>query len=51
MIDLLELRIPFSPSHCETLSDGSVVLKADVFDWGINMAGKGLYRTEKGLIC
>lgn len=50
MIDLLELRIPIDVSHCVQLADGFSKFSGDVYDLGINLAGKGLYRTSDGIV-
>jgi II/X family phage/plasmid replication protein len=49
MIDFLELSIPFKGEFSEYLSDGSSVFNGDIFDLGIKLGGKGLYKTESGL--
>ncbi len=50
MIDLLELRIPIDASHCTSLDDGYSKFAGDVYQLGVNLAGKGLYRTDDGIV-
>lgn len=49
MIDFLELSIPMKPEFSEMLSDGSSMFVGDIYELGIKLGGKGLYKTESGL--
>ncbi len=50
LIDLIELSIPVKSEFSVTLDDGSSLFVGDVFEMGLKLGGKGLYKTDAGVL-